>query len=201
MEFEKLAPDFYERLQMSAGVICKGFVPSTGKITGLMGATTGGFQFASNPNYVDIGEDVDNAKPNTWQLKRVTSYDPAASGTFVEINAERVKDLIGAAKYGTTGGATPVDDETHIIPTHELTEDDFESFWVIGDYSAYNDGESTAGYFAIHIMHALNTAGFQWQSSKEAKGQFSFDYHGHYDLTTPGEVPFEVYVKAGTAAE
>ena len=46
-------------------------------------------------------------------------------------------------------------------------------------------------------MHVLNTAGMQWTTTKDGKGQFAFDFHGHYDLTDITTVPFEVYVKAG----
>ena len=66
----------------------------------------------------------------------------------------------------------------------------------MGDYSDIVTGDN-AGYVAIHIMNALNTAGFQIQTTKNNKGQFAFEFHGHYDLTDIDTVPFEIYVKAG----
>ena len=48
-------------------------------------------------------------------------------------------------------------------------------------------------------MKALNTAGVQLQTTKNGKGQFAFEFHGHYDIDDIDTVPFEVYVKAGTA--
>lgn len=197
MQYTQVKADAFQTMQMNAGIMVDTFTPATGLIGNILGATTGGLAFAANPTYQDIGEDVDNVPPNTWQLKRIVSYDPAISGTFVSVSAALAKKLNGAGKYGTTGTGTTTEDTTHIIPSHELTEDDFEDFWVIGDYSDKNTG-STAGYVAIHLKNALNTGGFQWQTSKDAKGQFAFDFHGHYDLEDIDTVPFEIYVKAGT---
>ena len=44
-------------------------------------------------------------------------------------------------------------------------------------------------------MNALNTAGFQIQSTKNEKGQLAFEYHGHYSIAAQDTVPFEIYVK------
>lgn len=202
-EYTKVAADAFQKLQLNAGVMVDGFTPSTGVIGNIIAATTGGITFASNPNYIDFGEDVDNVPANTWQLKRVQSYDPVISGTLLTVTAALVKQLVGGAQYGSSG--TPaVTDTTHIVPTHELTEDDFDDIWFVGDYSDQNSGTGStapyAGYIAIHIMNALNTAGFQLKTTKNAKGQYTFEFHGHYDIEDIDTVPFEIYVKAGAAA-
>ena len=200
MQYTKVASNAFQNLQMNAGIMVDNFVPSTGVIGNIMGATTGGFNFASNPNYVDFGEDMDNVPANTFQLKRITAYDPSISGTFLTVSSSAVKQLIGGAVYGTSGsGQSATEDTTHVIPVAQLTEDDFSDVWVIGDYSDKNTGTS-AGFLAIHLKNALNTAGFQWQSTKDGKGQFAFEFHGHYDLTDTEDVPFEIYVQTGTAA-
>lgn len=200
MQFTQVKADTFETLQLNAGIIVDEFTPSTGLIGNILGATTGGLTFATNPNYADFGEDIDNCPANTWQLKRILSYDPSASGTFLSMTAELAKSLNGAGDYGTTGsGQSATTDTTHVIPSHTLTEDDFEDVWVIGDYSDKNEG-ATAGYVAVHIKNALNTAGFQWTTSKDGKGQFAFEYHGHYDYEDIDDVPFEIYVKAGTTS-
>lgn len=201
MYYTQVKADTFETLQMNAGILVDEFTPSTGVIGNILGATSGGLSFASNPTYVDLGSDIDNCPENTWQLKRVQSYDPVISSTFRSISAALAKRLNGAAKYGTTGtGQTATDDTTHVIPTHELTEDDFDDFWVIGDYSDKNDGAGTAGYVAIHIMNGLNTSGFQMTTGKNEKGNFPFELHGHYDYEDVDTVPYEIYIKAGTAA-
>lgn len=191
MKYTQVRADAFQTLQMNAGIMVNNFNPATGTIGNILGATTGGFSFSSNPTYQDFGEDVDNVPPNTWQLKRVQYYDPAISGTFLTVTSERAKSLTGGADVDT-------EDNTHVIPRNALKETDFEDVWVIGDYSDVNTG-ANAGFLAVHLKNALNTAGIQWTSTKDGKGQFSFDYHGHYDLSDIDTIPFEIYCKAGSS--
>lgn len=191
MKYTQVRADAFQTLQMNAGIIVDEFTPSTGEIGNILGATTGGFSFSSNPTYVDFGEDVDNVPPNAWQLKRIQYFDPAVSGTFLTVTPARAKSLTGAADVDTEDG-------THIVPRNTLKAADFSDVWVIGDYSDVNTGED-AGYLAVHLMNALNTSGIQWKTTKDGKGQFSFEFHGHYDLTSIDTVPFEIYCKSGTA--
>ena len=197
MKFTKLPPDTFQKLVLNAGILVDAFTPATGVIGNLMGATTGGITFNSNPTYTDFGEDVDNCPNNTMELKRIDQFDPAMSGTFLTLTAAVVKDLIGAADIA-------VGDNTHVVPRDHLIEDDFKEVWWIGDYSDINDDGGTgstksAGFLAIHLMNSLNTGGFQITSAKKAKGQMAFDFHGHYSLENIEEVPFEVYCKAGVS--
>lgn len=185
--YTKARATAFQEIQMNAGIVCDDFTPATGAHGNIIGVTTGGLTFNSNPEYTDYGEDMDNVPPNTWQLKRIKSYDPALSGNWVTLTAEEARKLVGAG----------ILDSAHIIPGTELTESDFDDIWLVGDYSDKNNVLGHAGYIAIHIMHALNTGGFQWTSQKDGKGQFAFDYHGHYDLNNIDQVPFEIYVKAG----
>ena len=188
MQYTQVKTDTFETLQMNAGIIVDSFDPSTGTIGNILGATTGGLTFNTNPNFSDFGEDVDNCPANTWQMKRILSYDPFASGTFLTVSPDLAKTLNGAG----------VAVNEHITPTHKLVEADFNDVWIIGDYSNNNEGATTAGFVAVHIKNALNTAGFQWTTSKDGKGQFAFEFHGHYDYEDIDDVPFDIYVKAGT---
>lgn len=194
MKFTKVNADLFQNIQINAGIICKIFVPSTGTVTGILSATSGGITFASNPTYTDFFEDVDNLPPNTKQGKRITAWDPALSGTMLEVNAENVKSRLGAADITTVTGTTI----SKITPRAVLEETDFDDIWFVGDYSDVNTGAS-AGFIAIHLIDALNTVGFQLKTGKNEKGQSTFEYHGHYDVTDDDqEPPFEIYVKAGT---
>lgn len=190
MKYTQVRADAFQTLQMNAGIIVDSFNPATGVIGNILGSTTGGFAFASNPTYQDFGEDVDNVPPNTWQLKKILYFDPSVSGTFLTVTASHARSLTGAADVDS-------DDSTHVIPRNSLKSSDFADVWVIGDYSDVNTG-AEAGYMAVHLMNVLNTAGVQWQSNKDGKGQFSFEYHGHYDLADIDTVPFEIYCKSGT---
>lgn len=191
LKFTKLPTDAFEKLQINAGVLCKTFTPSTGVIGDILGATTGGISFATNPTFVDFGEDVDNCPSNTKQLKRITQYDPTCSGTFLSVDAAGIARLIGAADVD---GA----DTTKIVVRDQLQSSDFTELWWVGDYSDVNTG-ANAGYLAVHLKNALNTTGFQIQSTKDGKGTMSFEYHAHYDMENQDDVPFEIYCKAGAA--
>lgn len=190
-KYTKLPENAFTALQMNAGIVCSGFTPATGAVTGIMGATTGGVNFATNPTYEDFGEDVDNCPANMKELKKLTSMDPTMSGTFLSVTAALAKALIAAADIDGS-------DTTKIVPRSELKSTDFTDIWWVGDYSDVNTGEN-AGFLAIHLKNALNQTGFQIQSTKNGKGQFSFEYHAHYELATQDEVPFEIYIKAGAA--
>ena len=194
MKFTQVPTDTFENLVLNAGILVDEFTPSSGVIGNILGATTGGIEFSTNPTYTDFGEDIDNVPANTKQLKRLQSFDPAMSGTFLTVDTTALKSLIGAADIGTS-------DTTKVVPRDQLLEADFDDVWWVGDYSDKNvDAESThtAGYIAIHLMNALNTAGFKITSSKDNKAQMAFEYHGHYDISNISTPPFEIYVKAGT---
>lgn len=191
MKYTKVPADTFQKIVLNAGIICKGFNPTTGTVSRILAATSGGVQFASNPSYVDFGEDIDNVPANTKQLKQLQAYDPTMSGTMLTLDPEMAKVLVAAADIDGS-------DETHIVPRSVLKASDFDDVWWVGDYSDANTG-STAGFIAIHIMDALNVTGFNIQSGKNAKGQISFEFHGHYDIEDEDmEPPFEIYVKAGT---
>lgn len=73
---------------------------------GIIGATSGGVSFTATPTYTDYGEDIDNAPVNVKELKRLDSWEVTMSGTFITVNAELVKRLIGAGDI-SDGTAEP----------------------------------------------------------------------------------------------
>ena len=192
MKFTQVRSDTWQTLQINAGIVCSAFNPATGVVdsAALLGATTGGIQFASNPEFMDFGEDVDNVPNNTAQLKRLTQFNPVLSGTFVALDQALAGLLVGTNTTTTSSGL--------IVPSTEIAVADFKEVWFVGDYSDKN-GATNGGFIAIHVLKAYSTGGFQWQSTKDGKGQFAFELTGHYDLSNIGTAPFEMYVKAGTA--
>lgn len=190
MKYTQVANDAFEKLQLNAGILVDSFTPETGVIGDIMGATSGGVNFNSNPTYEDFGEDVDNVPANTKELKRIVAFDPSMSGTFLTCTPDVIKTLVASGDIDAT-------DTTKVIPRNQLALADFSEVWWIGDYSDKNTG-ANAGFLAIRLINALNTTGFQIQSAKNAKGQMSFEFHGHYTTTDIDKVPFEIYCKAGT---
>ena len=194
MKYTQIPENTFQQLQLNAGILVDTFTPSTGVIGNLLGATTGGITFNANPTYEDFGEDVDNCPNNMKEFKRIVSFDPTMSGNFLTCTPAIAKKLAGAADIDGT-------DTTKVVPRNELLASDFSEVWWIGDYSGVNtDGGSTqkAGFLAIRLLNALNQSGFKIQSSKNAKGQLAFEFHGHYSLDAQDVVPYEIYVKAGT---
>lgn len=192
MKFTKVDENAFEQLQLNAGILVDTFTPSTGVIGNILGATTGGISFSATPSFTDFGEDVDNVPNNMKEFKKLDGYDCHMTGNFLTCTAALAKMLVGAADIAQS-------DSTKVVPRGDLLAADFTEVWWVGDYSDVNTG-ANAGYIAIHLLNALNTSGFGIQSTKNGKGQLAFDFQGHYSLSAQDTPPFEIYVKAGTAA-
>lgn len=188
-KFTKIPETAFQEIQLNAGVILSEFDPSTGTMdmANLLGATTGGVNFTAVPAFSDYGEDIDNCPKNMKELKKLESWEIKMSGTYVTVNPNLVKSMIGVADVA----------KEKITPRNDVLDTDFTDLWFVGDYSDKN-GETNGGFVAVHMMNALSTAGFAIQTSDKAKGQFAFEYTAHYSMADQTIVPFEVYVKAGT---
>ena len=193
MKFTRIPETAFQTLQLNAGILLSDFLPATGTVDegDLLGATTGGVNFTATPTYSHFGEDIDNCPVNVKELKRLDSWEVTMSGTFITIDTNAAKRLIGAADIDTG-------DETLVTPRNDVLTTDFSDLWWVGDYSDKN-GDTNGGYVAIHMLNSLSTGGFQLQSGNREKGQFAFEFTGHYSIDDQDVVPFEVYVKAGTA--
>lgn len=193
MKFTKIPTNTFKELQLNAGVLVSEFTPSSGTVTAsnIIGATSGGVNFTATPEYTDFGDDIDNCPKNMKELKRLDNWTVEMSGTYLTVNTTVAKALVGAADIDGS-------DNTKIVPRNDVLDADFSDIWWVGDYSDKN-GATNGGYMAIHLINALSTGGFQLQSGDKAKGQFAFTYTAHYSNTDPDKVPFEIYVKAGTA--
>lgn len=193
MKFTKIPSDAFQKLQINAGILTTDFTPATGTIgsSGQIGATTGGVSFAATPSYSDYGEDIDNCPKNMMELIKLDEWNVKMAGVFVNADTSIAKTLVGAADIGTT-------DTTKVTPRNDISTDDFKDIWLVGDYSDKN-GETNGGFIAIKLINALSTGGFQLQTADKAKGQFAFEFTGHYSMSAQDKVPFEIYIKAGTA--
>lgn len=190
MKFTKIPETTFQNLQLNAGVLLSSFDPSTAEVANanIIGATTGGVNFTATPTFSDYGEDIDNCPKNMLELKKLDAWEIAMSGAFVTADAKSVKNLVGAADA----------DGEKITPRNDVLRSDFVDLWWVGDYSADNS-EETGGFVAIHMMNTLSTGGFAIQASDNGKGNFAFTYTAHYSMDAQETVPFEVYIKAGTA--
>ena len=190
MKYTKIPETTFQNLQLNAGVLLSAFDPGTAEVANesIIGATTGGVNFTATPTFSDYGDDIDNCPKNMKELKKLDAWEISMSGTYVTVDANAVKSLVGAADVSGN----------KITPRNDVLLTDFTDVWWVGDYSDKN-GETNGGFVAIHMMNALSTGGFAIQSSDNGKGNFAFTYTAHYSMAAQETVPFEVYVKAGTA--
>lgn len=196
-KFTQIPIDTFKKLQLGAGLLTSKFNPATGELfeANIIGATSGGVSFEATPSFSDFGEDIDNCPKNTKELKQLDSWDAKMSGSFVTMDTTAAVSVIGAAAIAS-------DDPTKVVPRNSVDAKDFKDIWWIGDYSDINeDGSSAgkAGFIAIRLIDALSTGGFKIQSGDKAKGAFEFEYTGHYSIEHIDTVPFELYIKAGSA--
>lgn len=190
MKYTQIATDAFQKLQLNAGVLLTDFDPSTATLdkTKIFAATGGGVTFEATPNFLDFGEDIDNVPANTKELKRLDYYDVKLSGTAKTVDAAFAKALVAAADVTTSSGL--------ITPRSVLQDADFQDIWWVGDYSDVNTGAS-AGFMAVKVVDALSTGGFHMQSNDNGKGDFNFEFTGHYSMADIDAVPFEIYIKEG----
>ena len=191
-KYSKIPANTFQHLAVNAGILLANFDPTTGSVveSDMLGPTSGGVNFTTTPTFSDWGEDIDNCPKNTKELKRLEDWDVKMSGSFVACSLDLARRLSALADV-SGNKVTPRD-------TIDI-ENDFSDIWLVGDYSDVNTGTG-AGFIAIHMMDALSTGGFQIQTTDKNKGQFAFEFTGHYSLDAQDTVPFEIYIKAGTAA-
>lgn len=196
-KFTQIRTDTFKKLQLNAGILTTEFNPATGELTtsNIIGATSGGVSFEATPSFSDFGEDIDNCPKNTKELKKLDSWEAKMSGSFVTMDTDVAKSVIGTA-------AVASDDPTKVVPRNYIDAKDFKNIWWVGDYSDVNDDGASAGkagFIAIKLINALSTGGFKIQSGDNVKGTFEFEYTGHYSNDNIDTVPFEIYIKAGSA--
>lgn len=196
-KFTQIPTNTFKKLQLGAGILTTDFDPATGELTAfnIIGATSGGVSFEATPSFSDFGEDIDNCPKNTKELKRLDSWEAKMSGSFVTMDTTAAVSVIGTA-------AVASNDRTKVVPRNSVDAGDFKDIWWVGDYSDVNDDGSSAGkagFIAVKLINALSTGGFKIQSGDKAKGMFEFEYTGHYSIENTDIVPFELYIKGGSA--
>lgn len=210
-KYNRAPADTFKHIQINAAMLLTAFDTEnwTFDRADIIGATTGAVQFNDNTTIKDFGEDINGIKNRTYQLQRVQDRDPSLSATFVAVNMALATKLVaGGVVDGddathilpgdlVAGGVVDGDDATHVLPG-VLASSSFTDLYMVGDYSDVNTGTGAGGICVI-IHNALNTAGFQWSSNKDEKGQFSGEFHGFNDLENDDNPSYEIYIKQGGA--
>lgn len=187
MKYDIVRDTLPAEIQFGAALFLNDFDPENGSVeaSNIRAASSGGFAFKDAPEFGDMFEGIDHVPANTKEGKYIKNRVVTVSGTFVSITPDVMKSTMAAADIDVNG--------TKITPRDNLTNEDFEDFWIVADYSYGTEG----GYIALHIMNALSNDGFSWQTTDKAKGQFAFNYMAHYSISDITQVPYEAYIKAG----
>ena len=173
----------FEAMQLDVGILLKDFDPENivdPDDEDIITATTGGIQVTCTPSFSDLGEDIDNVPGGMKELKHLDSWECSIYTTALGTSPDMIKFSLGCADIDANNQAM-------IIPRMSLKQSDFkDSIWWVGDRA---DG----GVVAVQLKHALSTAGFSLQTTKNGKGQTSMTISGHVSITAQDEVPMAFY--------
>ena len=180
-KYTRIPQSTFDELQMDAGILLKQFDP-TGQTqvvdADIITSTTGGIHITVEPQYSDLGEDVDNCPNNLKELKHLDGWNVTAETNALGTSANLIKLALGAADIDTT---------THkITPRRNLEQTDFTDLWWVGD-------KMNGGFVAAHIINALSTGGFDLQTTKNGKGQTALTFTGHVSIDAQDTMPVEFY--------
>ena len=186
MKFVKVSESAFKEIQLEAGLILNKFDPTGAtdvEDADIVCATTGGINIACKPTFTDYGEDIDNVPANMLEFKEVDGWDCSLGFTALNISAAVIKMALAAADV----------DGNKITPRNDLTEDDFEDVWWVGERA---DG----GFAACCLKNSLSTDGLSLKTTKKGKGQLSCVLTGHVSINAQDVVPMEFYVQEGAEA-
>jgi hypothetical protein len=183
--FSVVSKDVFDEFQVDAGVLLKSFDPANPELVDedIICATTGGINPTCVPEFRDNGEDIDNVPNGMLELMEITRWTTGLGFTALNITAEIIRMILGAADIHAETG--------RIVPRMELKDTDFANIWWVGDLS---DG----GLAAVCLKNALSTAGLSLQTTDDGKGQLAVTLSGHYSIKDQKTVPMEFYVQEGT---
>lgn len=187
--FTVIPQDTFESMQLDAGVLLTTFNPASPAAPDdedIVCATTGGINVVCQPEYSDLGEDVDNVPNNMKELKHLDSWTCSLGFTSLDTSAEGIRLALGAADINAPTGK--------IVPRKDLDQEDFGDIWWVGD-------KADGGIVAVKLKNALSTDGFSLQTTKNGKGQTSCTLTGHVSIDAQSEMPMEFYVLEGANAE
>lgn len=178
--FTVIPKNTFDDLQTDAGVLLNTFDPAHPAAPDdedIICATTGGINVSCVPTYSDYGEDIDNVPNNMMELKHLDGWECKLSTTGLGTSPELIKLALGAAD---------IDGTTKIVPRRDLSQNDFEDLWWVGD-------KADGGLVAVKVMNALSTGGFTLQTTKNGKGQISLEITGHVSIDDQTTMPMEFY--------
>lgn len=179
--FTVIPKDTFDAMQLDAGVLLTTFNPAAPAKPAdetIICATTGGINAVCQPEYSDLGEDVDNVPLNMKELKHLDGWTCTLGFTSLDTSTEGIRLALGAADINAESGS--------VIPRRDLSQDDFSDVWWVGD-------KANGGFVAVRLMNALSTEGFSLQTTKNGKGQTDCTLTGHVSINDQDTMPMVFY--------
>lgn len=179
--FTVIPQDTFDAMQLDAGVLLTTFNPAAPARPAdetIICATTGGINAVCQPEYSDLGEDVDNVPLNMKELKHLDSWNCSLGFTSLDTSAEGIRLALGAADINAQSGS--------IVPRRDLSQNDFSDVWWVGD-------KANGGFVAVQLLNALSTEGFSLQTTKNGKGQTDCTLTGHVSIDDQDTMPMVFY--------
>lgn len=179
--FTVIPQDTFDSMQLDAGVLLTTFdptAPAKPADSDIICATTGGINAVCQPEYSDLGEDVDNVPANMMELKHLDSWNCSLGFTSLDTSPEGIRLALGAADITAASGK--------IVPRRDLEQTDFSDVWWVGD-------KADGGFVAVQLKNALSTEGFSLQTTKNGKGQTDCTLTGHVSIDDQDTMPMVFY--------
>jgi hypothetical protein len=179
MKYIKIPKNAAGHMVLNAGMLLSDFDPETGKYQEecILGLTKGGLKFTAQPEYKDLGSDIDGVPEGVRELQLLQGYKVQLSGTLLTQEQEAVRRHLGAAEVAA--GA--------VRPRADLAASDFETLWWVGDLGSQGD------FLAIRMDNVLSTGGYALKTDGGETGQSEFTYRAHYSLENLDTPPFAIY--------
>jgi hypothetical protein len=149
------------------------------------GATRGGFQFTATPVYEDVN--LDGARPNTKNNKRLIHYDVKLSFSAAQLTpAKLLKYLDGAKSTVIANGLTEVTQDMALCgwPTYIPN---------VGFAITYGDCDQPLPAIFI-LKNALSDAGISISTADKQVNVADVEFTGHFDPATPTEAPWSIFI-------
>lgn len=179
--FTVIPKDTFDSMQLDAGVLLTTFDPTAPAKPAdetIICATTGGINAVCQPEYSDLGEDVDNVPVNMMELKHLDSWTCTLGFTSLDTSPEGIRIALGAADVTASSGM--------IVPRRDVELTDFTDVWWVGD-------KANGGFVAVQLKNALSTEGFSLQTTKNGKGQTDCTLTGHVSIEDQETMPMVFY--------
>lgn len=206
MQYTQLPVEPFKSIAFDAGIIASEFDVKTGVLSreNILFATTGGSQFNPNLATSDLFEDMDNAKTGTKQGYMITGCDPHLTTTVLTVNEKNIDKIMANAAVTKVEDAAIEGMDVHKVALHDgmVDSSSFVDLWIITNYGTMTmqNGSTKSGFFVIHMINCINVTGFQQQTTKDGKVQYSVDFKAFYDTESIETVPYELYFSTPAAA-